>query len=55
MDDHPVVHGAHRDAGAYAKSVGKDLPTKSGSGQPLMASQMSLNAAAFSPGRSMQK
>jgi len=27
-DDHPVVHVAYRDAEAYAKWVGKDLPTE---------------------------
>jgi formylglycine-generating enzyme len=28
LDDHPVVHIAHRDAEAYAKWAGKDLPTE---------------------------
>jgi formylglycine-generating enzyme len=28
LDDHPVVHIAHRDAVAYAKWAGKDLPTE---------------------------
>ena len=28
LDDHPVVHIAHRDAQAYATWVGKELPTE---------------------------
>jgi sulfatase modifying factor 1 len=28
LDDHPVVHIAHRDAEAYARWVGKELPTE---------------------------
>jgi formylglycine-generating enzyme required for sulfatase activity len=28
LDDHPVVHIAHRDAEAYAKWAGKELPTE---------------------------
>ncbi len=28
LDDHPVVHIAYRDAEAYAKWAGKDLPTE---------------------------
>ena len=28
LDDHPVVHTAYRDAEAYAKWVGKELPTE---------------------------
>ncbi len=28
LDDHPVVHGAYRDAEAYARWAGKELPTE---------------------------
>jgi formylglycine-generating enzyme required for sulfatase activity len=28
LDDHPVVHTAYKDAAAYAKWAGKDLPTE---------------------------